>query len=87
MVKCGEAPREGACENLVTLSMYDGPMETFKDMWVSVWCMLDWIVGIVTKLQKYTSLAYSCWTSESTKWDAVMGGGDELCENSNPLQG
>ena len=32
-------------------------------------------------------MPYSCSTSECTKRDAVMAGGDELCENSNPLQG
>ena len=26
--------------------MYDCPMETFKQMWVNIWCMLDWIVGL-----------------------------------------
>ena len=36
----------GACENLVRLSMDDGPMETVKYMWVNIWCMLEWIVGL-----------------------------------------
>ena len=62
----------GACENPVRLSMHDGPMETVKYAWVNIWCMLDWIVGfchktaeihfIVTKLHRYTFLAYSCST-------------------------
>ena len=26
--------------------MDDGPMETVKYMWVNIWCMLEWIVGL-----------------------------------------
>ena len=41
MVKCREtlwSPQgEGACENSVRLSMYDGTMETVKYMWVNIW--------------------------------------------------
>ena len=41
MVKCGEplwSPQgEGACENSVRLSMYDGTMKTVKYMWVNIW--------------------------------------------------
>ena len=25
--------------------MYDGPMETVKYIWASIWCMPDWIIG------------------------------------------
>ena len=42
----GNAVREGgACENSVTLSMQDGPMETVKYMRVNIWCMPDWVAG------------------------------------------
>ena len=66
---------------------------------IVLWKLLNtcgWIFGacwirlldFVTKLQKYTSLAYSRWTSEKCiKWDIVVVGRDKLCENSNPLQG
>ena len=26
--------------------MDDGLMETVKYMWVNIWCMLEWIVGL-----------------------------------------
>ena len=26
--------------------MYHGPMETVKCIWVNIWCMLDWVVGL-----------------------------------------
>ena len=39
-------------------------------------------------MQKYTSLAHSSSDSEEcTKWETVVAGRDELCGNSNPLQG
>ena len=48
MVKYGKTLFEGggACENPVRHSMYDGPMETVKYMYVNIWCMLDQIVGL-----------------------------------------
>ena len=51
-------------------------------------CRLFWLfLDFVTKLQKCTTLAYSCSTSECTKREALcMAGGDELCENLNPSQ-
>ena len=34
IVKCGEIPFErGACENLMQLSICDGPIETFEYIW------------------------------------------------------
>ena len=37
--------RVGFCENLVGLSMCDGPIETVKYIWINIWCMLDWILS------------------------------------------
>ena len=37
--------RVGFCENLVGLSMSDGPIETVKYIWINIWCMLDWILS------------------------------------------
>ena len=34
-----------ACENSVGFSMCDCPIETVKYIWVSIWCMLDWILS------------------------------------------
>ena len=54
---CGNAARrEGACENSVGLSMYDGPMGTVEYMWVNIWCMLDWIIGFCYKSAEIHSL-------------------------------
>ena len=39
----------GACENPVGIFMYDGPLETVEYMWVTIWCMLDWVVGFCHK--------------------------------------
>ena len=34
IVKCGETPfGRGACENLMQLSICDGPIETFEYIW------------------------------------------------------
>ena len=35
-----------ACENAMRLSIYDGPIEILKYMWVNIWCMLDWVIGL-----------------------------------------
>ena len=44
----GNAARGGgACENPVRLSMQGGPMETVKYMWMNIWCMPDWVTGLV----------------------------------------
>ena len=62
MVKCGErllevaGGGEGVCEIPVRLPMNDGAMETVEYIWVDMWCMLDWIIGYVARLQKYISL-------------------------------
>ena len=42
---------------------------------------LDLFLDFVTKLQKYTTLAYSGSTSECIKRDVVMAAGDQLREN------
>ena len=67
--------------------MNDGAMETVEYMWVNIWCMMDWIIGFCHKAVEIHFLDISCSTSECTKWDAVVAGGDKVCENSNPLQG
>ena len=67
--------------------MYDGPMKVIETKWMNIWCILDSIIDFVRKLQKYTSLLYSCSTNEGTKGDPVMACGNELCENSKRLQG
>ena len=63
MVKCGErllevaGEGEGVCEIPMRLPMNDGAMETVEYIWVDIWCMLDWIIGYVARLQKYISLS------------------------------
>ena len=47
MLKCGERPLEGeVCEIPVRPSMNDGAMETVECIWVDIWCMLDWVIGL-----------------------------------------
>ena len=89
IVKCGETPFKGEVLVKITWdSLYDGAMETAEYMRVNIWCILDSLLDLLTKLQKFTSLAYSWSTSdECTKRDAVVAGRDGRCENLNPLQG
>ena len=63
--------------------MNDGAMETVEYMWVDFWCMLDWIIVLCHETAEMHLPGMSCSTSEYIKWDAD---GDEVCENSNPLQ-
>ena len=30
--------------------MNDGAMETVECMWVDIWCMMDWIIGLCRKM-------------------------------------
>ena len=66
--------RQWACEIVVRLSMYDGPIELVGYIWVNMWI--------------YISFPYS-WSTikECKKWDAVVTGGDKIQENTNQLQG
>ena len=49
--------------------------------------MLNWIIGLCHKTEEIHFPGMSCSTSEYIKWDAVVADRDEVCENSNPLQG
>ena len=67
-VKCGERPLEGGvCEIPVRLPMNDGAMETVECMWVDIWCMLDWIIGLCHKTAEMHFPGMSCSTSECRK--------------------
>ena len=47
MVKCEKRPIEGeVCEIPVRPPMNDGAMETVECLWVDIWCMLDWVIGL-----------------------------------------
>ena len=39
----------GGSEIPVRLLMNCGAMETVECMWVDIWCMLDWIIGLCHK--------------------------------------
>ena len=75
------------CEIHVRLPMNDGAMETVEYIWVDIWCTLDWIIGLCRMTAEIHFIGKSCSTSEYTKWDAAVADGNEVCENSNPLQG
>ena len=47
--------------------MDDGATETVEYMWVDVWCMLNWIIGISQKTVEIHFCGMSCSTSEYTK--------------------
>ena len=51
----------------VRLSVNDGAMETVKCMWVDIWCMLDWIIGLCHKTADIHFPGMSCSASECTK--------------------
>ena len=60
------------------LFMIDGAIETMEYMWVGIWCMLDWIIGLCHKTTEMHFCGMSCSTSEYTKWDAVVADGGEV---------
>ena len=47
--------------------MNDGAMETVECMWVDIWCLLDWIIGLCHKTAKMHFPGMSCSTSEYIK--------------------
>ena len=59
--------KEGVCEIIVMLFMIDGAIETMEYMWVGIWCMLDWIIGLCHKTTEMHFCGMSCSTSEYTK--------------------
>ena len=68
MVKSGETLLEAEKHiKLVILSLCDGPMESVEYMWVNIWCMLNWIIGLCHKATKIHFFGIICSTSECTK--------------------
>ena len=58
----------GVCEIHMKLPMIDDAMGTaVKYMWVDIWCMLDWIIGLCHKTAEMHFPGMSCSTSEYTK--------------------
>ena len=51
----------------VKFPMNDGAMETVECMWVDIWCMLDWIIGLCHKTAEMHFPGMSCSTSECIK--------------------
>ena len=43
--------------------MNDGAIETVEYMWVDIWCMLDWIIGLCHKNGEIHFPCVSCSTS------------------------
>ena len=41
----GRDRKRGAFKNPVGLCMYEGHMDTVEYIWVSIWCMFDWILS------------------------------------------
>ena len=64
----GGAGGGGVCEIHMKLPMNDDAMGTaVKYMWVDIWCMLDWIIGLCHKTAEMHFPGMSCSTSEYTK--------------------
>ena len=58
----------GICEIHVRLPMNNDAMETAVEyMWVDIWCMLDWIVGLCHKTAEMHFPGMSRLTGEYTK--------------------
>ena len=47
--------------------MNDGAMETVECMWLDIWCMADWIIGLCHKTAEMLFLGMICSTSECIK--------------------
>ena len=47
--------------------MNEYPVETVEYMWVDIWCMLDWIIGLCHKTAEMHFPDMSFSTSEYTK--------------------
>ena len=73
MVKCGERPLEGkVCEISVTPPMNNGAMETVECIWVDIWCMLDWVIGLCHKTTEMHFPGMGCSMSETQLWLTEM---------------
>ena len=58
----------GICEIHVRLPINNNAMETAVEyMWVDIWCILDWIIGLCQKTAEMYFSGMSCSTSEYTK--------------------
>ena len=73
MVKCEKRPIEGdVCEIPVRPPMNDGAMETAECLWVEIWCMLDWVIGLCHKTAEMHFPGMGCSTSETLLWLTEM---------------
>ena len=64
MVKCEKRP--------VRPPTNDGVVETVECLWVDVWCMLDWVVGLCHKTAEMHFPGMGCSTSETLLWLTEM---------------
>ena len=92
MVKCGETPLEGEghVKTRETLFIWSLCMMVLWRLlcWIhvgeySVHARLDYWIWLQNR--RNTLLWQECSTSQCTKWDAIMAGGDELRESLNLL--
>ena len=56
--------------------MSNDSMETVGYMWVDMWCMLDWIIGLCHKTAEIHAPGMSCPAGEYTKLDVAVADGD-----------
>ena len=72
MVRCGERPfavrgNPREAEIPVKLPMNDGAMKTVECIWIDIWCMLDWVIGLCQKTAEMYFPGMSSSTSECIK--------------------
>ena len=48
--------------------MNNGAMETVECIWVDIWCVLDWIIGLCHKMAEMHFPGMGCSTSETLQW-------------------
>ena len=73
MVKCGEGPLGGEVYEIPVRSpINDGAMETVECIWVEIWCILDWIIGLCHKTAEMHFPGMGCSTSETLLWLTEM---------------
>ena len=45
--------------------MNNGAMETVECIWVDIWCVLDWIIGLCNKTAEMHYPGMGCSTSDT----------------------
>ena len=52
--------------------MNNGAMETVECIWVDIWCVRDWIIGLCNKTAEMHYPGMGCSTSDTLQWLTEM---------------